>query len=140
MAFGKTSHTFQGQSAGPVDEGKPPNAVQQRIICDPGTRAFEGNNPGLFYTILSRATTVGDYDTTLPPSQHFKDSAIYFLGDNMNQTRIHNITMQKGNIPYKMVQKRTPWVNYLHSNLLDVQYTPTQKKSVFDYARQNTID
>ena len=60
LAFGKTVHTFQGQNAGPVDDDKPPNAVQ-RIICDPGTRAFEGINIGLFYTILSRATTIREY-------------------------------------------------------------------------------
>ena len=59
LAYSKTVHTYQGQSAGPTDEDKPQNAVQ-RIICDPGTRAFEGTNIGLFYTILSRATTLGD--------------------------------------------------------------------------------
>ena len=57
LAFGKTVHTFQGQSVGPVKEGQPPNAIQY-IIVDPGERGFEGMNPGLFYTILSRITTL----------------------------------------------------------------------------------
>ena len=40
LAFGKTCHTFQGQSAGEIDEGKPPNTVK-RIICDPGIHALK---------------------------------------------------------------------------------------------------
>ena len=123
LAFGKTCHTFQGQSAGEVDEGKPPNAVK-RIICDPGTRAFEGINPGLFYTILSRATTLGDYNSSLSPQQRFKNSAIYFIGDNMNQHRITDITMQKNNVEYKMVQRRKRWVNYLTDNIITSTITP----------------
>ena len=59
LAFGKTVHTFQGQNVGPVKEGQTPNATQY-IIVDPGERSFEGNNPGLFYTILSRITTFGN--------------------------------------------------------------------------------
>ena len=36
LAFAKTIDTFQGQNAGPVDPGKPPNPIQ-RVICDPGS-------------------------------------------------------------------------------------------------------
>ena len=111
LAYSKTVHTYQGQSAGPTDEGKPQNAVQ-RIICDPGTRAFEGVNIGLFYTILSRATTIGD--TTCKTD--FKNSAIYFIGDNMNKERITDITLSKFGTPYQKVQKRTAWTNYLKQN------------------------
>ena len=38
----------------------------QRTICDPGTKKFEGQNIGLFYTILSRATSLGDCDPSTP--------------------------------------------------------------------------
>jgi hypothetical protein len=31
----------------------------QSIVVDPGNRGFEGNNPGLFYTLASRGTTLG---------------------------------------------------------------------------------
>ena len=61
LLFGQTVHTFQGQNAGKVDAGRPPNPVQC-IIWDPGTRAFEDTNIGLFYTILSRATTIGTFN------------------------------------------------------------------------------
>ena len=85
LAFGKTIHTFQGQNAGPVAKGQPPNAVQC-IICDPGTRQFEGICPGLFYTVLTRATTLGEEDDHL-------SSALYFRSKNMNKDRITNITV-----------------------------------------------
>ena len=42
LAFAQTIHTFQGQNAGPVETGQTPNAVQ-KLVCDPGTRRFEGN-------------------------------------------------------------------------------------------------
>jgi hypothetical protein len=41
-----------------VDEGKPPNPVKT-IICDPGSREFEAQKAGLFYSIISRGTTMG---------------------------------------------------------------------------------
>ena len=104
LAFGKTIDTYQGQSAGPVDNAKPPNAVQ-RIIFDPGKRSFEGQNVGLFYTIFSHATTLGD--------DSFMNSAIYFLGNNMDKARITDITMGSNNKPYANVINRTQWVQYL---------------------------
>jgi hypothetical protein len=58
LSFAKTIDTYQGQNAGPVDAGRAPNAVK-RIICDPGSRNFEARKPGLFFTIMSRATTAG---------------------------------------------------------------------------------
>ena len=86
LSFAKTIHTYQGQQAGKVRQGPPPNAVE-RIIYDSGTRRFEGQNPGLFYTLLSRITTLGE-----PPFHN--DSATCFLGPNMNKTRIKNIDIK----------------------------------------------
>ena len=116
LAYGKTVHTFQGQNAGPVDPGKHPNAVQ-RIICDPGTRQFEGTNIGLFYTILSRATTLGPVGDDKPSEKKFKGSAIYFIGKNMNRARITKITKQANGTPYIKVQKRTKWVSFLRKRI-----------------------
>ncbi len=48
LSYGMTAHTFQGQSAGPVDEGQPKNAVDC-VVYEPGTKRFEGSNPGLLY-------------------------------------------------------------------------------------------
>ena len=98
LSFAKTCHTFQGQNVGPVADGQPPNAIQT-IVCDPGTCQFEGKNPGLFYTILSRVTSLGDYGDNLPESDRFKNSAIYFIGQNMNKNRIRNITLQANGLP-----------------------------------------
>ena len=46
LSYGVTTHTFQGQSAGPVDEGQQKNAVDC-VVFYPGNNKFEGNNPGL---------------------------------------------------------------------------------------------
>jgi len=83
LAFAKTIDTFQGLNAGPVDEGRPPNPVLS-IIADPGNRSFEATKPGLFFTILSRASTIGHL-----MSGKRLDSAIYFFdfGFNSAMTR-----------------------------------------------------
>ena len=59
LAFGKTIHSFQGASVGKKAPERPDNAFK-RIVRDPGTRQFESINPGIFYTLLSRATTFGE--------------------------------------------------------------------------------
>ena len=109
----------QGQSAGPVDKDQPPNPIK-RIICDPGTRQFEGQNIGLFYTVLSRATTLGDNETC-PEHEKYKNLVIYFIGSNMNKSRITNITRQQNGKIQQCCQKRTLGLfpqrsrNYLHA-------------------------
>ena len=60
---------------GPVTEGQPENEFQY-VIVDPGTRAFEVINSGLFYTLVSSVTTIGITDTKF-------SSAIYFFGTNL---------------------------------------------------------
>src|SRR5688500_16840643 len=85
LAFAQTIHTFQGQNAGPVEPGQTPNAVQ-KLLCDPGTRRFEGNCVGLFYTLLSRVTTFGSENDTF-------FSAIYFTGANMDMERVLNFAL-----------------------------------------------
>ena len=81
MAYGKTAHPYQGQNAGPTPPGEPPNAVQT-LVVDAGSRNFEGINVGLFYSIATRATTVGTCGGKR------LDSALYFFGNNMSQHRI----------------------------------------------------
>ena len=128
LAFGKTIHTFQGQNAGPVAKGQPPNAVQC-IICDPGTRQFEGICPGLFYTVLTRATTLGEEDDHL-------SSALYFRSKNMNKDRITNITMGiRGE--YIKVKKRNEWVAYLKKNGENHKLiNKNQQKQLFDWYKK----
>jgi hypothetical protein len=107
-AFGKTCHTFQGQNAGPVLENQPANTVL-RIVCDPGNRGFEGINPGLFYTLMSRATTLGTPDDV-------RSSAIYFCGDDMTPGRVLFIDRKKeggGRKLYDKAELRSAWVSQL---------------------------
>ena len=126
LAFGKTIHTCQGLSIGPVQPGQPPNAIQS-IICDPGTRTFEGSCPGLFYTLLSRVTTLG------VPSD-LTTSSIYFKGNNMNPKRIQNITLKENGTPYIGVTKRRQWVNYLNSHAHKGLLTIQEKKDILSWA------
>ena len=132
LAFAKTCHTFQGQSAGPVEKDQPPNPVK-RIICDPGTRQFEGQNVGLFYTILSRATTLGDNDSCSDKDK-FKNSAIYFIGSNMNKSRITNITKQQNGEKYSNVLKRERWVRYLKEHETFCTLPQSTIQDLFDWA------
>ena len=97
ICWAKTIHTFQGFNAGPSAPNQPPNMIR-RIIVDPGTKQFEGNNPGLFYTIMTRATTLGT---------NKMDSAIYFTGWNMTKERIKNITRGQHGKVYKKVFLRS---------------------------------
>ena len=86
LSYARTIHKFQGLSAGPVDEGKIPNMFAC-IICDPDMRHVEGSALGLFYTALSRATTLGNEDGS--------ESAIYFTGTAYDEARIRNIGRMK---------------------------------------------
>ena len=126
LAFGKTIHTFQGASVGPVAEGQPPNSIKA-VICDPGTRAFEGNNPGLFYTLLSRVTTLGTEEDKF-------SSAIYFTGENMNKSRIRNITTKENGEPYMKVVRRQKWVNFLNSNIHEGIADQSKQQGIFRWA------
>ena len=89
LAYARTIHKFQGQSAGPVDKGKIPN-IYGCIICDPDKSEVEGRALGLFYTALSRATTLGDDDGL--------NSANYFTGEDFNEKRIRNLGKRKNNL------------------------------------------
>ena len=40
LAYGKTGHTFQGQTVGPVPPGRAENAIN-RIIVEPGIRQLK---------------------------------------------------------------------------------------------------
>lgn len=69
-------HKFQGQSTRLVNKGQAPNMFDV-LICDPDDHKFGGNFMGLFYTALSRATTLDD--------ENYRGSAIYFVDRKFNQ-------------------------------------------------------
>jgi hypothetical protein len=108
LSFARTIHKFQGLQAGPVDEGKLPN-VFPRIVCDPDVKAAEGRATGLFYTAISRATTLGDSSGL--------DSAIYFIGPNLTRDRVVNLTLKANTTKsIENVKRRRAWVDLLESN------------------------
>ena len=127
LAFAQTIHTFQGQNAGPVEPGQAPNAVQ-KLVCDPGTRRFEGNCIGLFYTLLSRVTTFGN------PLDKFS-SAIYFTGTNMNMNRVLNITLTEKGHMYAMAEKRKQYVSYLQQHEHDAQMSKIDQMRIIEWTK-----
>ena len=131
LAFAQTIHTFQGQNAGPVEPGQTPNAVQ-KLICDPGTRRFEGNCIGLFYTLLSRITTFGN------PLDKFS-SAIYFTGTNMNTERVLNITMNEKGHMYAMTEKREKYVSYLQKHEHSSKMSMNEQNRILDWVKRQMI-
>ena len=128
LAFAQTIHTFQGQNAGPVEVGQAPNAIQ-KLVCEPGTRRFEGNCVGLFYTILSRVTTFGN------PDDKFS-SAIYFTGTNMNTDRVLNITQNEKGQMYVMAERRKLFVIYLHQNEHDSQMSKDDEIQILEWTKK----
>jgi AAA domain len=129
LAYGKTVHTFQGQSVGPVPAGRPENAIQ-KIIVEPGTRAFEGNNVGLFYTTVSRATTIGTEEDK-------KSSAIYFDGPDFSEKRITQLTKDMSGKFYRKALLRKKWVDYQKTHSLKRrEYTKEEMAFLFNWIKK----
>ena len=100
LAWARTIHKFQGLQAGPTFS-------TQKIIADPGTERFEAGTPGLLYTLISRAVTIGK----LEGGQ--LDSALYFFGSNMSEKRSTSLSKRIDGTKTKAVLKRDLWVAYL---------------------------
>lgn len=106
LAYARTTHRFQGLTAGPVDPGKVKNMFDV-IVCDPDEGLYEKSALGLLYTAVSRATTLGD--------EQGLNSAVYFTGSDFNEQRIRGIgRCTDGISEYKRVLDRRTWVRYLH--------------------------
>lgn len=132
LAYGKTAHTFQGMNVGPVPPGRPENAIQ-KIIVDPGTRSFEGQNVGLFYQLLSRATTIGSRNDKM-------SSAIYFDGQNFSRKRFQNLAMKNEKEMYKKAVLRKEWVDYLRSNeVRKGLWNDEQMEELFQWAQTSRV-
>ena len=133
LAYGKTAHTFQGQNVGPVAPGRPENPIK-RIIVDPGTKEFEGKNVGLFYQLLSRATTIGNREDKM-------SSAIYFQGQNFTRARFQNLTIGAKNQTYKKAELRREWVKYLHDHKIpNNRWTEEDMQQLFSWANETRYD
>jgi len=136
LSFAKTLHTFQGQSAGPVNQGQQPNAVD-RIVVDPGDKQFESGNPGLLYMAVSRATTIGDTASASQTAAAHLNSAIYFTGHNMTAHRVTNLKLKKNGEEYEKVQLRNKWVARIESNTVGMQLAPGDTpESVLEWCKK----
>ena len=131
VAYARTIHTFQGLAAGPTPSGEP--TQYQCIVCDPDDRFFEGKNLGLFYTAVSRATTLGD-DTGL-------NSAIYFTGTTFNQDRIRNLDTKMGSVDlFDLAAKRKAWVNYLKERTRSNEFSDAECDDILQWAATHQSD
>ena len=131
LAWAITVHRFQGQSAGPVDPGKIPNSYDC-IVCDPHDTTAERNHLGVFYTAISRATTLGD-DNGL-------NSAFYFIGNNVTQERFQNIGRKQGSRDYfQSYVRRSKWVTMLKQNTYSPNITEEQSRELGRWARTTIL-
>lgn len=128
LAYARSIHKFQGLTAGPVDKGKI-KPVHDCIVCDPGTRQFEGNNPGLFYTAVSRPTTLGSKDDGL-------GSALYFRGENMNAERIRDLKLDSRGVPYNKIMLRDQWVERLENNVVKSNMNNNKKATLLQWMQK----
>jgi PIF1-like helicase len=127
LCFAKTIHSFQGQQAGPVQQGRPENPIQ-RLVIDLGQRQFESKQAGLSYTAFTRPTTMGREDD-------ITSGALFFSGPHMNPPRIMNIAYsQKTGDIYTAVKNRSRWVKYLQSNKIQTTFTRNQIHCLFHWA------
>jgi AAA domain len=133
LAYGKTIHTFQGQTVGPATPGRPENPIK-RIIVEPGTRTFEGNNVGLFYTAMSRATTIGNPDDKM-------SSAIYFDGPNFSKQRVTSLTRQQNGAMYHKAYLRQRWVKFMKENNENrKRYTKDEMEQLFEWITEKRFN
>jgi len=128
LAYARTIHKFQGLTAGPVDEGKIKNMFDV-IICDPDDGGFESSALGLFYTAISRATTLGDKDGL--------NSAIYFTGEHITEARIRRIGKRKGSTQeFTRVEERRRWVNYLQKRTFKSEFSKRKQKRIIKWGSE----
>ena len=125
LAFARTLHKFQGQQCGPNEDIK-------CIIGDPGDEYFENLNPGTFYTLISRITTLGDNDS--------KDSAIYFTGKNITFNRMMNLTKTMDGRIKEKVQMRNAWIEDLQKNELSNDIPNETKQNIIEWFCNTSID
>jgi len=125
LAYAKTGHTFQGQSAGP-------GHVIPCIIIQPGSSKMEKLCPGLLYMLLSRGSTIGTPECRLT-------SSIFFIGDELTKDRIQNLTTTcKGETCMK-IKRRTKWVNFLKKNKAKLSISKKERLDLINWANKTTI-
>ena len=107
------------------------------IVVDPDEKQWEGKNLGLFYAGTSRATTLGDPDGL--------NSAIYFQGTSMKESRVRNLTCKEGtNQEFTKVPQRRRWAQHLQTQATNsrsyFQSLHNHKQTLFEWAKSTHID
>jgi len=125
LSFARTIHTFQGQSAGPTKDNN--QHPIKRIICDVGTAKFESQNIGLFYTALSRATTIGTKENNR------NDSAIFFT-ESLDKTRLDRLTTKVDNTEYDLVKRRNAWMQRISTKKYNDNFDKNEKQQLIEWA------
>ena len=101
-AWGRTIHATQSLQAGPTTIKQKCDFL--KLLGDPGSIDFEKITPGLLYSLIGRATTIGSLKGKR------MDSALYFIGSNMSEERMTNLSKNKDGTKSKAILKRDLWV------------------------------
>ena len=119
LAFGKSIHTFQGLEAGP-------HKPIQTIIVDCGTILFECSNPGLLYTTIARASTIGE--------NGINDSAIYF--QNLQKSRyMYTANSKNQDKQSQIIKDRQSWIEYLNKNEVTYEFTGEEENELINWTK-----
>jgi hypothetical protein len=132
LAYGRTIHKFQGQTAGPVEPDKIKN-MYEVIICNPDEHKWEGQFMGLFYTALLHATTLGD-DNGL-------NLAIYFSGIHFKEDQIRNLGKKcRSTDDFENIVKQTKWIEHLKKHTKPITDLSQRHINTLSWAENMTFD
>jgi len=105
--------------------------MYETIICDADDRQFEGKFMGLFYTAISRATTLGDANGL--------NSAIYFTGEHFKEDRIRQIGKRVGSSDdYVPIQQRAKWVQHLKQHTRSINKPTSSMLDTLEWAKHSS--
>ena len=94
-AWGRTIHATQSLQAGPTTTKQ--KCDFPKLLGDPGSIDFEKITPGLLYSLISRATTIGSL------KGNRMDSALCFIGSNMSERQMTNLSRNKDGTKSKAI-------------------------------------
>lgn len=123
LSFARTIHKFQDQQVGPTHPNK-------FMVFNPGDTGFEGRCPGLLYTGLSRASSLGN---------DVNSSSFYLHGSNATIDRLTDVihsrsNKNKGDV-YKAIQTRRHWIHFLgkQERKTNLTLSKTRKDEVINW-------
>lgn len=108
LAFARTIHKIQGKEFGERFKGMP------AIVANIGERQIEAKHPGATYTVISRASTIGNGNAD--------KSSLYFSGKRFEENRFTDLIYKKKTKQntepecYEKVAKRKRWMVYINKS------------------------